>query len=118
MTKQRSGEKKKRGNVANLKPFVKGDPRINRTGQQKKLPILKMLMTELLGHKDGEDITKSELGKVVKAMIEEAKKPRSALKVQAAKEILDRTFGKAKSEDQPTEEQTIIWKETKTYKKL
>lgn len=87
---------RKGGAPENLKPFVKGDPRINRKGQPKKLPILKALMAELLGVKEGEDMTKSELAKVAKAMIETAKSKKSYNQVNAAKEILDRAFGKVK----------------------
>lgn len=78
----------------NLKSFVKGDPRINRGGRPKKLPVLKKLMEELLGGIDGDDLTNSELAAVVKNMISTAKS-KNKLHVVAGKEILDRAYGKS-----------------------
>lgn len=78
--------------------FKKGDPRINRKGAPRKMPILKALMTELLGTKEGQDMTKSELGNIAKAMIATAKNKKSFNQMNATKEILDRVFGKVKSE--------------------
>ncbi len=105
-------EKKKRVyKTSQLKPFVKGDPRINRKGAPKKLPILKELMRELLGS-DNDDITQSEAAHVVKALIETAKSKKGA-SVLAAKEILDRAFGKVKDEVEVN--QTVNWVETKNY---
>lgn len=95
--------------------FKKGDPRINRTGLQKKTPLLKKLMDELLGHTEEEEMTDSELALVVKALIAEAKTGK--MKTMAAKEILDRVYGKpaqtVKVDGPPTQ---IVWNETKTYK--
>ena len=115
MAKKRSGNP--RGNIANLKPFVKGDPRINRKGAPKKLPILEMLMAELLGGKT-DDLTDSEMAKVIASLLDTAK-GKSQLRVAAAKEILDRAFGKPKqNKDEPApSEAKIEWHETKTYKK-
>jgi hypothetical protein len=89
--------------LKNLKPFKKGkgkkrDPRINANGAPKKIPALKELMRQVLGH-DGDDLTKSEMGKVVAALAETAKSKKSYLQVNAAKELLDRMFGKVKTED-------------------
>lgn len=70
--------------------FKKGDPRINRKGQPKKLPKLRDLLTELLGHNDPSNLTNSELGKIFKAVVMKAKKGDS----RAVDILLDRTFGK------------------------
>ena len=96
--------------------FKKGDPRINRKGAPKKTPLLKALMDEMLGGVDENDLTKSEIAEVVKALITEAKYGK--MKVLAAKEILDRVYGRAEQSikvDVPPP--TIQWNETKTYKK-
>lgn len=71
--------------------FKKGDPRINRHGAPKKLPKLKELMEQIVGHTDPSKLEKSELGLVVKAILKRAKKG----DVRAAELIMDRTFGKA-----------------------
>ena len=111
----------KRKPPKNSKPFVKGDPRINRKGRPKVLPLQKALMAALLGHTNEEDLTESEIALVVKNMLAIAKDKRayqSAAAVNAGKEILDRAFGKVKTvdeEDEPGKE--IIWNETKTYSK-
>ena len=99
--------------------FKKGDPRINRKGAPKKLPKLRALMRELLGHEEGTDISESPIGKIVQAMVDEVtKKTPGANRVGAAKEILDRVYGKSKSNDeQAAAPSKIEWVETKTYVK-
>lgn len=98
-----------------LRPFVKGDPRINRNGAPKKLPIQKALMEALLGHTDEEDLTESEAAMIVRALIRQAKDDRSIKQVQAAQEILNRAFGKPKETIELEAPKPIVWQETKTY---
>ena len=70
--------------------FKKGDPRINRKGQPKKLPKLKDLMTELLGHSDPSKMDHSEIALITKALINKAKKGSE----RAADILYDRAFGR------------------------
>lgn len=98
------------------KPFVKGDPRINRQGANRRLPLMKELMNQLLGHTNEEDLTQSEAALIVSALISTAKAKGLPTQVQAAKEILERAYGKVKDETQVTGNVAIEWKETKTYK--
>ena len=71
------------------KPFVKGDPRINRKGAPKKLPALDELLAEVLGEeKDG--ITAAEA--ILKALRLKAAKG----DVRAIEVMLDRAYGRAK----------------------
>ena len=111
----------KRKPPGNGKPFVKGDPRINRKGRPKVMPLQKALMAAILGHTNEEDLTKSEIAEVVKNMLSIAKDKRayqSTAAVNAGKEILDRAFGKVKTmEEDETEAKEIVWNETKTYAK-
>jgi hypothetical protein len=97
--------------------FKKGDPNINRKGRPKQLPVLKMLMAELLGHTDEGNMSDSEIAEVVKALIRTAKSTSNPGQVAAAKEIMERAFGKVKQEIEQTGKQEITWNETKTYKK-
>lgn len=79
------------------KLFVKGDPRINRMGGprgDKKIPMLKILMAELLGTDDLKSLDQSNLAQVIKALVEVAKDKNHPLMVQAAREVLDRSYGK------------------------
>lgn len=111
----------KRKPPGNGKPFVKGDPRINRKGRPKVLPIQKALMAALLGHTEEEDLTKSEIAEVVRNMIAIAKSKKgyqSPAAVNAGKEILERVFGKSKTqEDEEATPKEVVWNETKTYVK-
>lgn len=113
--------KKKNPVPKQLKPFVKGDPRINRKGRPKVMPLQKALMAAILGHTNEEDLTKSEIAEVVKNMLSIAKDKRayqSTAAVNAGKEILDRAFGKVKTmEEDEIEAKEIVWNETKTYAK-
>lgn len=84
-------ESRKRS-TANLKPFVKGDPRINRKGQPKKILKLQKVLEEVLGITDGSQIDKSDIALIIKAIANKAKKG----DVFAAREILDRLYGKVK----------------------
>lgn len=78
--------------VSNLKPFVKGDPRINRKGQPKKILKLQKLLEHTLGIPEGGNIDKSDIVAIIRAVAREAKKG----DVIAAREILDRLYGKVK----------------------
>jgi hypothetical protein len=87
----------------------------NAKGAPKKLPRLKALMDAMLGG-SGEDITKTPIAKVVEALIAETKnKSLGAQRTQAAKELLERAFGKAKPINDIEQEEPIQWNETKTY---
>lgn len=100
-----------------LKPFVKGDPRINYKGRPKVLPLQKALMQALLGHTKEEDMSKSEIAQVVTALIKEAKTGMN--KVAAAKELMERAWGKVKvmEEEEGSGKGGIVWNEVKTYAK-
>jgi hypothetical protein len=76
--------------------FEKGDPNINRVGVRgkKKMPILKILLEELLGTTETENLRETNLAQVIKALVEVAKDKDHPLMVQAAREVLDRAYGK------------------------
>ncbi len=84
-------EKKKKPVPKGLIPFVKGDPRINRKGAPKKVVRLQKLMSEILGTEPGEPIKESDLGKIIVGLVTSAQ----AGNVLAAKEILDRLYGRS-----------------------
>jgi len=72
-----------------LKPFKKGDERINRAGRPKKLPALDTLLADVLGEeKDG----KSAAQAILMALRSKAAKG----DVRAAEVLLDRAYGKVK----------------------
>lgn len=73
------------------KPFVKGDPRINRKGAPKKLPELDKLLAEVLGEeKDGKTAAEAILSAIrLKAVKGD---------VRAAEMLMDRAYGKAKQQ--------------------
>jgi len=77
-----------------LKPFVKGDPRINRKGAPKKIVKLQNLLEAVFGIEidTPEEIKKSSVGKILKAM------EKGALKgnMHAANSLLDRLYGRPK----------------------
>lgn len=99
--------------------FRKDNPesmaRINRKGAPKKLPILQELMSQLLGHTDGDDLSKSEIAEIVTALIKLAKTSGARNQVSAADVILTRAFGKPTEKIQVSNPQPIVWNETKTY---
>src|SRR5690606_3221132 len=79
----------KKGKLDNLKPFKKGDERINRAGRPKKLPALDTLLADVLGEeKDG----KSAAQAILMALRSKAAKG----DVRAAEVLLDRAYGKVK----------------------
>jgi hypothetical protein len=97
--------------------FKKGDPRINRKGAPKRVIKLRLLMQELLGRSQGQSIADSPMAEIVKALIEETKNNRPGnQRVAAAKELLDRVYGRPKQVEEKAQT-TIVWNETKTYKK-
>lgn len=68
------------------KPFVKGDPRINREGRPKKLPELDSLLAECLGEEgDGE----SGMRRIVEGLIRKAEKGDT----RAAELLINRAYG-------------------------
>lgn len=103
--------------VKHLKPFKKGfDPRRNIKGAPKKLPLLKELMKEMLGADSDTPINESPIAKVIQALIDETtNKSKGAQRANAAKELLDRAFGKVKAAEDEKSDQPIIWNETKMY---
>lgn len=80
------------GGESNLRPFTKGDPRINRKGQPRKLPSLDKLLVEVLGDENDPD---SEISKILKAL---TKRAVSKYGDRAAEILLDRAFGKPKQQ--------------------
>jgi hypothetical protein len=108
----------KKGNPDIVKyGFKKGkDWKGNAKGAPKKLPRLKALMDAMLGGGEETDITKTPIAKVVQALIDETtNKSLGAQRTQAAREILERAFGKAKPVNDIEQEEPIQWNETKTY---
>lgn len=83
-----------KGKHSQLKPFKKGDPRINRKGPPKKIVRLQNLLEAVFGIEidTPEEIKKSSVGKILKAM------EKGALKgnIHAANSLLDRLYGKPK----------------------
>ena len=75
-------------NIENLKPFKKGDPRINRKGRPPVLPDLKEKIAELLSEEKS-GITGLEA--IIKALLAKAAKGDT----RAAQELLDRYYGKS-----------------------
>ena len=69
------------------KPFVKNDPRINRTGRPLKLPDLDSLLIEILG----ENLKGKEALKVVLLAL---RKKAASGDVRACELLLDRAYGK------------------------
>lgn len=86
--------KKERPQNKHLKPFVKGDPRINRKGPPKKVVRLQNLLNEMFGvtFENPEEIKKSDVGKIMTALAKAAKRGN----VHAANSVLDRLYGKPK----------------------
>lgn len=73
----------------NPKPFVKGDPRINRKGRPKKLPDIDVLLAEVLGDEEGDRSGALEI-------IKKLKKLALSGNIRAAEILLDRAYGKPK----------------------
>jgi len=84
--------------IKNNKPFKKGDKRINREGRPPVLPELKEVIAKILSQeKDG----KTALERVITAIYNRALKGDTV----AARELLDRYFGKV---SQPLEHEGEI----------
>lgn len=86
--------------------WKKGDPRASEAGKKsaKKLPALRALMTALLGGEDGTPPEQTPMAEIVRALIKETKNTKiGAQRVAAAKEVLDRAFGKVKDADKMEE---------------
>jgi len=66
------------------KPFTKNDPRINRKGAPRKIPMLDEALIKTL--------TETELTAILKALIKKAKSG----EVRAIQELFDRAYGKSK----------------------
>lgn len=84
-------------NLENLKkgkPFVKNDPRINRTGENRKLPELDKLLAKILSEPRG-NLTTME--KILHKQALKAIKGDS----RCAELLMDRAYGKTKSTDPP-----------------
>lgn len=73
-----------------LKPFVKGDPRINRKGQPRKLPSLDKLLPEVLGSDDDDE---SKIKQILDALAERALHKGGD---RAAEILMERGYGKVK----------------------
>lgn len=92
-----AGKKELKGrerSKANLIPFKPGDPRINRKGPPKKVVRLQNLLNEIFGieFENPEDIKKSDVGLILKAMAKAAKRGN----IHAGNSVLDRLYGKPK----------------------
>lgn len=88
--------------------FKKGDPRtieIARKGGR-RLPKLKDLMDALLGGAEGETLEETPIGQIVQALVKEVKNQKlGAQRVAAAKEVLDRAFGKVRDKENGGDEE-------------
>ena len=73
--------------IDNLKPFTKGDPRINRNGRPKTVPGLEKLLIEVLGAEVGK---KSKVQRILEKLADLAIKG----DVRAAELLLNRCYGK------------------------
>lgn len=72
-------------------PFVKNDPRINRKGRPPKLPDLDTILIEVLGEEIG--------GKTaIQAIITALRKKAASGDVRAAEVLLERGWGKVKTD--------------------
>lgn len=87
----------------------------NPHGRPKQLPVLKDLLTKLIGASD--DSEPSELELMINACIDEAKNAPKGKRTAALNLLLDRAFGKVKSNEGDGVTRPIEWIETKTYKK-
>jgi hypothetical protein len=77
--------------AADGKPFVKGDPRINKAGRPRKLPDLDSLLIEVLGeHVRGKE--------ALKGILIALRKKANAGDVRAAELLMDRAYGKIKQQ--------------------
>jgi hypothetical protein len=84
------------------KPFVKGDPRINRKGAPKKLPKLDEILGNVLGKENDQGITEVEL------IIDALKKKAKTGDVKSAQLLMDRGYGKVKEQiDITTNEESL-----------
>lgn len=97
--------------------FKKGfDPNRNLHGAPKKLPRLKALMEALLGGEENGDPAKTPIAEIVTALVTETKNQKlGAQRVQAAKELLERAYGKMGTAESDDATAPITWNETKTY---
>lgn len=75
---------------ADGKPFVKGDPRINKEGRPLKLPDLDNLLVEVLG----EEINGKQ---AIKQMLIALRKKALSGDIRANEILIDRKFGKVKN---------------------
>lgn len=84
-----AGKSNNPNHMKNLKPFKKGDSRINRKGAPKKLPELDVLLADLLGEeKNGMTAATA----ILQAMFAKALKG----DVRAAEMLMDRAYGTPK----------------------
>lgn len=94
------------------------DPRIHRTGAPKKIVRQQKLFEAIFGIQDGEPLDESKIGLIIKALATEATTGRN--KVAAAKELLDRMYGKVAdkivyedSEEKKDVQHTVVFKKMK-----
>lgn len=80
------------GKPDNLKPFKKGDPRINRKGAPRKLPGLDVLLADVLGFEEGKPEESAKMKLMIEALYRKALKGNT----RAANILLDRAYGRPK----------------------
>jgi hypothetical protein len=82
---------RKATNPQNLKPFRKGDPRINREGRPQKLPAIDELLAKVLNEAGSNGLTRAEI--ILRKMAIKAETD-----IRAAEMILDRAYGRPRQQ--------------------
>lgn len=82
---------RKATNPQNLKPFKKGDPRINREGRPQKLPAIDEVLSKVLNESGANGLMRAE--NIMRKMAIKAETD-----VRAAEMIFDRAYGRPRQQ--------------------